>query len=80
MKCMHTVSIREARERISKLLDAVAKGEQVVILRRGKAVAKLVRISEGAPFQDRSEFRSKIPRGRTSAADLVRRARDDERA
>lgn len=77
---MHTVSIREARARISKLLDAVAKGEQVVIFRRGKAVAKLVRITEGAAFQDRSEFRSKIPVARTKAADLVRKARDEERA
>lgn len=77
---MHTVSIREARSRISKLLDAVAKGEQVVILRRGKAVAKLVQVTEGAAFQDRSEFRSKIPIARTQAADLVRKARDEERA
>ena len=77
---MHTVSIREARARISKLLDAVAKGEQVVIFRRGKAVAKLVRITESAAFQDRSEFRSKIPVARTKAADLVRKARDEERA
>lgn len=77
---MHAVSIREARETISKLLDAVAKGEQVVILRRGKPIAKLVQVNEGVAFRDRSEFRSRIPAARTQSAVLVRKARDEERA
>jgi len=33
---MQIINVRETRERLSRLLDAVAAGEEVVILRRGK--------------------------------------------
>ena len=36
------VPVYEAKTRLSELLDAVAKGEQVTITRRGVAVARLV--------------------------------------
>ncbi len=36
------VPVFEAKTRLSELLDAVAKGEQVTITRRGVAVARLV--------------------------------------
>lgn len=39
---MTSVSVREARARLAALLDSVAKGEEVVILRRGEEVARLV--------------------------------------
>ncbi len=39
---MKTVSAREANQHFSRLLRAAADGEEVVITRRGKPVAKLV--------------------------------------
>ena len=36
------VGVSEAKTRLSRLLDAAARGEQVVITRRGKPVAMLV--------------------------------------
>ena len=39
---MSKVSVKEARNRISELLDRVEGGEEVTIQRRGKAIAKLV--------------------------------------
>jgi len=39
---MKTVSAREANQHFSRLLKAAAEGEDVVITRRGKPVAKLV--------------------------------------
>ncbi len=36
------VSVREVRENLSKLLDAVEKGQHVEITRNGKQVARLV--------------------------------------
>lgn len=39
---MITVSVVEAKTRLSKLLDRVARGEEVVITRREKAVARMV--------------------------------------
>ena len=44
---MRTVSAREANQGFSKLLQAVVEGEEVIITRRGKPVARLAPI-EGA--------------------------------
>jgi prevent-host-death family protein len=43
---MRTVSAREANQAFSKLLQAVVEGEEVVITRRGKPVARLTPIME----------------------------------
>ena len=77
---MQCVSVREAREKISRLLDAVAGGEEVVILRRGKPVAKLVRVVVHSPFPDRTAFRAGLPPAKVSTAEVVRALRDEERA
>ena len=42
---MKTVSAREANQHFSRLLRAAAEGEEVVITRRGKPVAKMVSVS-----------------------------------
>jgi prevent-host-death family protein len=39
---MRKVNVKEARNNLSSLLDAVAAGEEVMLLRRGKEVARLV--------------------------------------
>jgi prevent-host-death family protein len=39
---MKTVSAREANQQFSRLLGEVAKGEEVVITRRGRPVATLI--------------------------------------
>ncbi len=39
---MRKINVKEARDNLSALLDAVAAGEEVVLLRRGKEVARLV--------------------------------------
>ena len=45
---MPTVTIREAKTQLSKLLDAVADGEEVIISKDGKPAAKLVPIESPA--------------------------------
>lgn len=45
---MATVGAFEAKTRFSALLERVERGEQIVITRRGKPVAKLVRIESAA--------------------------------
>ena len=79
---MLTLTVREARQRISQLLDAVASGEEVIILRRGQPAARLVP-PDGAPplhFPDRSELRGSLPPMRERAAEAVRAIRDEERS
>jgi prevent-host-death family protein len=39
---MHQIGAFEAKNRLGSLLDRVERGEEIVITRRGKAVAKLV--------------------------------------
>jgi prevent-host-death family protein len=55
------VSVKEARNKISTLLDRTQKGEEILILRRGKKVARLVPVGnseKGLP--DLSDFRASI--------------------
>jgi len=40
---MRRVALAEAKAQLSALLDAVEAGEEVVITRRGKAVARVLR-------------------------------------
>ena len=42
---MHTVNIHQAKTNLSKLIDAVAHGEEIIIAKAGKPVAKLVPIT-----------------------------------
>ena len=77
---MLTINVRETREKLANLLDAVAAGEEVVILRHGKPVARLTgALPEKIQFPNRSELRASLPPARESAAKAVRELRDEER-
>lgn len=39
---MHTVNIHEAKTHFSKLIETVGRGEEIVIAKAGKPVARLV--------------------------------------
>lgn len=77
---MRSVNVTEMREQLAKLLDAVAAGEEVVILRRDRPVARLVPI-EGtmAPFVDRSALHDEIPPMTAPVEQIVRELRNEER-
>ena len=77
---MQTTNVRETREKLSHLLDAVAAGEEIVILRRGKPAARLTAIAPDAvQFPDRAGLRDMLPPVRESSAQTVRSLRDEER-
>lgn len=77
---MQTTNVRETREKLSHLLDAVAAGEEIVILRRGKPAARLTAIATDAvQFPDRTALRGMLPPVRESSAQTVRSLRDEER-
>lgn len=46
-----SVGVHEAKTNLSRLLDAVASGEEVVITRRGRPAARLVALPAGAARQ-----------------------------
>lgn len=78
---MQTVNVKETRRHISRLLNAVVAGEEIVIVRRGKPVARLMQLDDQASdplcFPDRSELRRKLPRSRKDSAALIREMRDE---
>jgi len=52
MATTQTVNIHRAKTHLSRLVDEVARGRQIVIARAGKPVARLVPL-EGAPRKKR---------------------------
>ncbi len=68
-----TVSIREARQRLRHLLDQVQRGHEIIVLRRGVAVGRLVRPERTqAPLPDLSGLRASVKlRGRALSEDLT---------
>ena len=77
---MNKVNVKEARENLRSLLDRVAAGEQVSILRRGKEVARLVPpMGDGRRLPSLESFRTSIsPKGKTLSNEVVR-SRQKER-
>lgn len=77
---MQTINVRETREKLSSLLDAVAAGEEIAILRHGKPVARLIAPeAKSVHFLDRSELRASLPLGNENAVDAIRNLRAEER-
>ena len=52
---MQTVPIHQAKDRFSALLQAVEDGEEVVITRHGKKIARIVRESDSDPAEAERE-------------------------
>jgi antitoxin (DNA-binding transcriptional repressor) of toxin-antitoxin stability system len=79
---MRSVSVAEAKAQLSRLLDAVERGEELEITRRGKPVAKVTRLPPPPKPLDVDAIRrnlADLPWQEESAADLVRRMRDEDR-
>jgi prevent-host-death family protein len=76
---MVTVSVAQAKARLSALLDKVEAGEQVVITRHGRPVAHLSgAVKPRKPLPDLSEFRKSMPRLRKPSYVLIREMRDEQ--
>jgi prevent-host-death family protein len=82
---MDTVSLFDAKNRLSALVDAVEAGQEVTITRRGHAVARLVPVT---PVKDeprhaaeklRALRQSIAERGEAFAWDDLRALRDEGR-
>jgi prevent-host-death family protein len=73
---MSTVSVAEAKTHLSELLDRVEAGEEVVITRRGKAIARLSRVVPARePLVSLADLRSSLPRVTKQNAEVVRELR-----
>ena len=57
---MTTMNIHEAKTHLSKLLERVAQGEEVIICRAGKPVARLVRYRAPARRRKGGQWRGLV--------------------
>jgi len=78
---MTEINVKEARRGFSSLLDQVEAGEEIVISRRGKRIARLVPNHEeaGPPAPSLKEFRASISLKGKPLSQTVIRERKSER-
>src|SRR5437764_10657278 len=71
------VGIKQARQELPDLIDRAEAGEEIVITRQGKAVAKLIPAPKPVKsLPSLTEFRQGIGRAGTPAVQLLREERD----
>lgn len=78
---MRTVSLAEAKAHLSELLNTVATGDEIIITRHGRAVARLSppeRPKQPLPLERLAALRKAVPAWSESSAALLRQLRDDE--
>ena len=70
---MKTATLREAQHHLSELLDKLKDGEEIMITRRGKGVAKLVSVIEhrNVVFPSFRAIRAKLGTERVSGPNEV---------
>lgn len=77
-----TVSLADAKARLSELAELAAAGESVVITKRGKPVVRLSRVSPPRRPVNLETLRTltkRMPRQKTGAGKFVRGMRDKSR-
>ncbi|SBT04646.1 Prevent-host-death family protein [Candidatus Accumulibacter aalborgensis] len=75
---MSTVTLADAKARLSDLLTQVEAGEDVVITRRGQPVARLSQVEKPKEaLKSLADFRARMPRWRKPSADLLRETREE---
>jgi prevent-host-death family protein len=80
---MRTISLAEAKAKLSELVESAAAGETVEITKRGKPVAQLVPVTKKLKPIDFEALRELTKKSMTyqeeSAGDFIRRMRDEDR-
>lgn len=77
---MDRVNVRQARANLSRLLDRVAAGEDIVLVRRGQDAALLVSCGDtGRVLPSLAEFRQSLHVNGKPMSQEVTEARQEER-
>ncbi len=77
---METISVAATKAHLSKLLDRIEKGEEIVVTRRGKPVARLSPVNpRKKPFPALTEFRDQIPPLKTTGSKALQLIREEGR-
>jgi prevent-host-death family protein len=76
---MQTVSVAEAKARLSGILNKVEAGRDIIITRRGQAVARLSAVKrqkQPIDFSALDALRARQPLSRLSSVQVIRNMRD----
>lgn len=76
---METISLADAKARLSELVDRAEAGESLTITRRGKPAARLVAVDvprQSIDFENLRRLRAKTQAAKISAVEIVRDMRD----
>jgi prevent-host-death family protein len=76
---MERISVKEARRQLSSLLDRVAAGEEIILLRQGKEVARLVPSQSQSFLPSLKDFRDSLQITGAPLSDEIAYAREEER-
>ncbi|TSA00252.1 MAG: type II toxin-antitoxin system Phd/YefM family antitoxin [Rhodocyclaceae bacterium] len=78
---MRTVNLAEAKAHLSELLNSVEAGEEIVITRHGRAVARvspMEKQKQSMPLKRLAAMRETVPPWTETSANRVGRLRDAE--
>ena len=78
---MHAMSLAHAKAHLSELLNTVESGQEVVITRHGRPVARVVpanAVKHALPLARLAKLREQVPARKGSSADALRELRDAE--
>lgn len=78
---MTTYTVAEAKAHLSELLDRVERGEEVVISRRGKPVARVSQVrapKEPIDWAAIDALRESVPFQEVPSVDIIRQMRDEK--
>ena len=76
---MAEINVKDARGQLSSLLDRVEKGEEIVIKRRGKRIAKMVQPGNVSNLPSLKDFRASMKIRGKPLSQTVIDARKEER-
>lgn len=76
---MLEVNVKEARSNLSSLLDRVERGEEILIKRRGKKIARLVSCENNKLLPSLQNFRVSIKSTGDPLSKIVTDLRNEER-
>ena len=78
---MRTVSLAEAKAHLSELINTVEAGEEIVITRHGRAVARVSppeKVKQPLALDRLASLRKAVPAWTEPSAGIVRQMRDAE--
>ena len=74
---MKELNIREMRANIGRLDELVAAEGELVVIRRGRPIARILPMAQDRQFPDHADLRKRMARLQTPSAELIRAGRDE---